>query len=91
MDGKCFIARWGGEEFLLVFPESNGDEAHFLLEGLRTKIKAIEINTGSEIFGVTMTFGLAEYDFNMVTESIIKEADEKLYIGKEHGRDRIVY
>lgn len=91
MDGKCFIARWGGEEFLLVFPESNGDEAHFLLEGLRTKIKAIEINTGSEIFGVTMTFGLAEYDFNMDTESIIKEADEKLYNGKEHGRDRIVY
>lgn len=91
MEGKCFIARWGGEEFLLVFPNSNGDEAIFLLEGLRNKIKALRVNGGSEDFGVTMTFGLAEYDFKTDIDSIIKEADEKLYIGKENGRDQIVY
>lgn len=91
MEGKCFIARWGGEEFLLVFPSSNGDEALFLLQGLRNKIKALKINTGSEVFGVTMTFGLAEYDFSTNIDSVIKEADEKLYMGKENGRDQIVY
>ncbi|MDD6811151.1 MAG: GGDEF domain-containing protein [Lachnospiraceae bacterium] len=91
LNGKCFIARWGGEEFLLVFPNSNGDEAHFLLEQLRSKIKALQFDTRQGTFSISMTFGLTEYDFHTDIDSIIKEADEKLYMGKEHGRDQIVF
>lgn len=86
-----FVSRWGGEEFLLIFPTLNGDEAKIALEMLRQKIKAIVFDGGSESFSVTLTFGLTEYDFHSDLTTILKEADEKLYSGKESGRDRIVF
>ena len=86
----AFIARWGGEEFLIVFPSSNGDDAFILLDKLRSNIKAMQFFSGKESFSITMTFGLAEYDFTDM-DTIIKEADEKLYMGKGNGRDQIVY
>ena len=86
-----FISRWGGEEFLLIFPHSNGDEANYALSILRSEIKAIVFDGGSESFSVSMTFGLVEYDFHSDLTTILKEADEKLYHGKESGRDRIIY
>lgn len=91
LDKKSFIARWGGEEFLLVFPSCNGDEALCLLEELKDKIKALLFHAGEKTFSVAMTFGLAEYDFHSDIDSAIKEADEKLYMGKENGRDQIVF
>lgn len=86
-----FISRWGGEEFLLIFPKLNGDEANIALETLRQKIKSIVFDGGIETFSISMTFGLVEYDYHSDLTTILKQADEKLYIGKENGRDRIVY
>lgn len=86
-----FAARWGGEEFLLLFPECNGDDAYAKLEMIRSDIKKLRFFAGDMDFGITMTFGLAEYDFVNGLKATIKEADEKLYAGKEQGRDRIVY
>lgn len=86
-----FIARWGGEEFLIVFPDCNGDEAYVLLNKLKNKIKALTFTVGEITFSITMTFGLAEFDFQSDIGSLIKEADEKLYTGKENGRDQIVF
>ncbi|MCM1252127.1 MAG: GGDEF domain-containing protein [Clostridium sp.] len=88
---KSFIARWGGEEFLLVFPSCNGDEAFCLLEELKDNIKALQFHAGEKTFSIAMTFGLTEYDFHSDIDSTIKEADEKLYMGKENGRDQIVF
>lgn len=87
----CFVSRWGGEEFLIVFPASNGDDAYVALERLRSKIKAMEFEAKDVSFGITMTFGLAEYDFRSDIDAFIKEADEKLYLGKGNGRDQIVF
>ncbi len=88
---NSFVSRWGGEEFLIIFPECNGDQANVALERLR---RAIEQNVmyvnGIEI-RVTMTFGLAEYDFGGDIEQCIKEADKKLYMGKQNGRNQVVY
>lgn len=86
-----FISRWGGEEFLLIFPRMNGDEAGTALEILRQKIKTVIFDGGTETFSVTLTFGLVEYDFHSDITTVLKEADEKLYLGKESGRDRIVF
>ena len=86
-----FISRWGGEEFLLIFPQSNGDEAYIALESLRQKIKAVVFDGGTDSFSVSLTYGLVEYDFYSDLTTILKEADEKLYLGKEGGRDRIIY
>lgn len=88
---RAFIARWGGEEFLIVFPSRNGDEAFILLEQLRKNIKSMQFYAGEKNFSVSMTLGLAEYDFNGDIDITLKEADEKLYIGKANGRDQVVF
>lgn len=86
-----FISRWGGEEFLLIFPTLNGDEAYTALERLRQKIKAIVFDGGIETFSVSLTYGLVEYDYSSDLTALLKQADEKLYLGKESGRDRIIF
>ncbi len=88
---ECLVSRWGGEEFLIVFPNMNGDEARAVLETIRTRVKKTEFDTGSRTFTITITYGLAEYGFDGDPEAIVKEADDKLYIGKENGRDQIVF
>ncbi|MCM1123473.1 MAG: GGDEF domain-containing protein [Eubacterium sp.] len=91
LPADTFISRWGGEEFLLIFPFSNGDEAHMFLETLRTKIQAIVFDGGGENFSVSLTYGLVEYDFHSDLTATLKQADEKLYLGKKSGRDRIIF
>lgn len=91
MHGHGLIARWGGEEFLLVFPECNGDDAYVKVENIRKEIKDMKIKGEGYDFGITMTFGLAEYDFQNDIKAMIKEADDKLYMGKERGRDIVIF
>ena len=86
-----FAARWGGEEFLLLFPACNGDDARAKLEKIRSDIKELQFHAEETDFRIAMTFGLAEYDYVNGLKATIKEADEKLYIGKENGRDQIVF
>ncbi|MCR5279978.1 MAG: GGDEF domain-containing protein, partial [Lachnospiraceae bacterium] len=87
----CLVSRWGGEEFLIVFPNMNGDEARSALDMIRSRVKKIEFDTGSTTFSITITYGLAEYGFDGDADAVVKEADDKLYIGKENGRDQIVF
>lgn len=91
VNGKNFVARWGGEEFLLLFPECNGDDAYIMLEKIRRLVSEMRVRKDDIEVRVTMTFGLAEYDFNHNLTAILKEADEKLYQGKEQGRDRVIF
>lgn len=86
-----FVSRWGGEEFLLIFPRLNGDETITALETLRQSIREIVFDGGIENFTISLTYGLVEYDYHSDITTLLKEADEKLYIGKEGGRDRIVF
>lgn len=91
--GKGFVARWGGEEFLLVFEERSLEESVSCVEGIIQKINSKEMIYQSEtkelIIQVTMTFGIAQVNGNTVDE-LLKEADNKLYEGKNNGRNQIV-
>ncbi len=87
----ALIIRWGGEEFLMVFGGKNGDETYPVIEKLRKTIMATPINVKGTEIKVTMTFGIAEYDFSGDLHNTVKEADSKLYMGKEDGRNRVVY
>ena len=89
MQGKDMAARWGGEEFLLLFPDLNGDEAYIRLEQIRKRIKDTVVELNGQKVSVTMTYGLAEYDFAGGIDGTIKEADEKHKIGKQKRRDII--
>lgn len=85
------VARWGGEEFLFLFEDMNGDDAFTSLVDIQNKINQTEITYGDQVLRVHMTFGLSEYDFNKTMDDNIRIADDKLYQGKETGRNRIVY
>lgn len=86
-----FVARWGGEEFLLVFPQCNGEQAYIKIEQIRRKVKEIRVKKDDAEISVTVTFGIAEYDYLNGLTATIQEADKKLYLGKEGGRDRTVF
>ncbi|MCR5625912.1 MAG: GGDEF domain-containing protein [Lachnospiraceae bacterium] len=91
MEEKGFIARWGGEEFLFVFKGINADEVFGMLDDLREKISVKELTFKDQNLKVTMTFGLEEYSSREGIDGTIKAADEKLYIGKGSGRNRVIY
>lgn len=84
-------ARWGGEEFLFAFEGINGDYAFESLSKLLHIIERYEFSYNDIDFHVTMTFGIEEYDEREGIEKTISKADEKLYMGKEAGRDRVIY
>ncbi len=91
MSDKGEVCRWGGEEFLLVFTDINGEEALVRLEELRTMIGQQEIAYKEKKIRITMTFGLDEYDNKKPIDDTIRSADQKLYIGKKSGRNRVVF
>ncbi|MCR5675903.1 MAG: GGDEF domain-containing protein [Lachnospiraceae bacterium] len=86
-----FVARWGGEEFLFVFESANGDEAYTALDTLREKIGNTVFSWHEEQIPITITFGVEEYSPHAGIENTIAAADKKLYIGKEGGRNRVVF
>ena len=89
MHGRGFAARWGGEEFLLVFERAELDRAYSLLEELLGKICALDIKYNDQIIKVTMTFGVVAGS-NCDMKDLIRIADEKLYEGKSAGRNQVV-
>ncbi len=88
---KGFVARWGGEEFFIAFPNMNGDDAVSVLYTIQSELRKTVVMSGDQKIRVTLTYGLTEYDKNMPLNQNIKDADNKLYMGKEQGRDRIMY
>ena len=91
MKGNGFVARWGGEEFLFVLPDINGDEALIFLDELRKQIQKKEYVYEGQVIKVTMTFGVEEFSDHVGIEKTIAEADKKLYIGKQSGRNKVVF
>lgn len=89
MNGKGFAARWGGEEFLLVFERNTVQEAALLLNDLLDEIRAIEIKYNNQIIKVTMSAGVANA-YGIEYEKAIKNADDRLYFAKTHGRNQVV-
>ncbi len=91
MDGKGVVARWGGEEFIFVYENANGDEAKQKLAQLQDAVKKTVIAYNGLEIKVTMTFGVVEFDNGISLDENICIADERLYLGKKEGRDRIIY
>ncbi|MBD5523204.1 MAG: diguanylate cyclase [Lachnospiraceae bacterium] len=90
MQGKGFVARWGGEEMLLVYDNMQLNTAVSCMQELLEEIRTQRIIYGDTAFGLTMTFGITEGNDGKV-EHIVRDADAKLYEGKNNGRNRIVY
>ncbi len=91
MSGKGDAARWGGEEFLLVFYSMNGDEVFTLLDHFRLRLGNRKFVYREQEIHIHMTFGIAEYDASPSFVDTIKDADQRLYLGKSNGRNQVVF
>ena len=84
------LARWGGEEFLLLLPETDAGGAELLLERLRAEVASLHIACPAGHVGITVSAGLAVSLPGQPVERVIECADEALYQAKEQGRNRVV-
>lgn len=90
MQNRGFVARWGGEEILLVYDNMQLDAAVSCMKDLMEKIRTRHIIYENTTVNVTMTFGITAGNDRKI-EHIIRDADVKLYEGKNSGRNKIVY
>lgn len=84
------VARWGGEEFILLLPETDSSGAAVLAEKLREVIAENLFEYDGQRLSVTMTFGIAEHRKGEALETCIARADTALYTGKERGRNKVM-
>jgi diguanylate cyclase (GGDEF)-like protein len=85
------VGRLGGEEFALVFPETDLAGARIACERLRTTTQATKISVGETEISLTVSIGLATATTGMIEGSaLLKRADELLYAAKNGGRNRLV-
>jgi diguanylate cyclase (GGDEF)-like protein len=80
------LGRWGGEEFLIIAPQTSNTGAVFFAEKLRL---AIENTTFSEDVSVSASFGVASIRADESIQQVLKRADVSLYRAKELGRNRV--
>lgn len=81
------IARWGGEEFVLLLPDSELDEAIKVAQLLR---KVIDEENFESVGNITCSFGVAVLEENEDAEHLLNRADQLLYEAKANGRNRVV-
>ena len=87
---ESMAVRWGGEEFILYFPETTIDQIHVVMEEVRAKIESAVIRACGKDIRVTITVGIAIGLAGSNYEKVIRSADEKLYLGKQRGKNRII-
>lgn len=84
-----FVARFGGEEFVLLFPETTTEAASAVLDGLRGHIKALPFHFRGEPVSVTFSVGIADFQPGDEIDEVFDLADRSLYQAKRAGRDQV--
>ncbi len=80
------VGRWGGEEFVILCPETDLNGALTLAECIRQKISLYDFGLAQAI---TVSVGVAEYQKTQTLEKFIKCADDGLYMAKKAGRNTV--
>jgi diguanylate cyclase len=85
-----FIARFGGEEFVMLLPNTSAEAARVIAEKLRKTIESAGFNSGGNKINITVSCGLSEFSPGENGETVFKRADEALYQAKNNGRNQCV-
>lgn len=84
------VARWGGEEFLFLLPETNVNDALIIAEKVRKKVQNSDFHHQNRKITATVSIGLGEVSEATPVEQTINLADQALYHAKSGGRNRSV-
>jgi len=84
------FCRWGGEEFIILLPETTPDEALVIIESLRMLIESTTFTIDNHVEAITFSAGLASYPEHLSEDALIKNADDALYQAKSNGRNNTV-
>lgn len=84
----CLPGRYGGEEFAIIAPNTELEEAHALVEALRVRFEKIEFSCGSKRLHVTFSGGVVQCQPSMNVDQLIQSADECMYKAKASGRNK---
>jgi diguanylate cyclase (GGDEF)-like protein len=87
--GSDVVCRYGGEEFLVLVPETNARGALALAEKIRLAVSSMLFGDGERAFALTLSAGVAELRPDESGNDMIARADEALYHAKQRGRDRV--
>jgi diguanylate cyclase (GGDEF)-like protein len=85
-----FVARFGGEEFLLLLVDADAEEARRVATRLSDRTRAMQVDHGEPAWRLTVSVGIAEFRPGESIEDVIQRADRALYQAKSSGRDLIV-
>jgi diguanylate cyclase (GGDEF)-like protein len=86
-----FPSRYGGEEFVLVLPETDQDSALQVAIKIHDEIRACTFGNSGQTFGLTVSIGLSSTSNRNYADwrQMLKDADQALYVAKNSGKDRV--
>ena len=84
------VARWGGEEFAMLLPDTSPEEAEIVAQRLRNTFGNQTHDVDGAEVRVTITIGVAEAEWDATIDEWIGAADRALYVGKTGGRNQVV-
>ena len=85
------LARWGGEEFVLLLCDTEPDAATELLERVRSAVQAHTLVHGKHSIRMTVSIGWAQHQHSETLDETLQRADQALYDAKHGGRNRVVH
>ena len=83
-----FIARFGGEEFVILMPGTTAEDAKIVAEKLRKKIEQSPFNFKKEPVQITISFGISQFAMDEHADEVFSRADKALYKAKKLGRNQ---
>ncbi len=83
------LFRWGGEEFLILLPDTNMEAARTLAEKIRLTVADMAVTFSGEVISATTSAGVASITDTDTADALITRADKALYSAKENGRNRV--
>ncbi|WP_440877125.1 GGDEF domain-containing protein [Thalassotalea sp. PLHSN55] len=83
------IARWGGEEFLFILPQTSANNACIIAEKIRLAVEKSSITFQNISIDITVSLGIAQFEASQSIDEVINNADKHLYQAKELGRNQI--
>jgi diguanylate cyclase (GGDEF)-like protein len=86
-----FVARWGGEEFIVLLPDTSLEDAFAKVEVMRKKISALPFKFKGERINVTLSCGLSQITQDITLEEAFEKADSFLFKAKDAGRNQTIF